>query len=148
MRHLRDLEPVHPDGLRSGAPRFDQRGASNTLMAVVLAPALLLGVGLVVDGGGKLNAVREADAAAQEAARAGADAGAVSLVGGGVVSKDAAKRAASAYLADAGVTGTVSVEGRTVTVTATKEYRTMLVSLISINRLDGTATATAEVLAN
>ncbi|MFX4272361.1 pilus assembly protein TadG-related protein [Propionibacteriaceae bacterium Y1685] len=125
--------------------RRNERGGNNSLMAVILAPAMIVAVGLVVDGGGKLSATREAQAVADEAARSGADAGATAEVHGdqpGSIATTAAK----AYLADAGVNGTVTVRDGRVHVATTMTYRTKLVSIIGINTLPASGAASAELV--
>lgn len=97
----------------------DRERGSITVMTAVLAAALMLLVGLVVDGAARARALSRADAVAAEAARAAATA--VDTRGPTVtVDTTAAVRAAQAYLASAGVTGTVELVGtRTVDVTVT-----------------------------
>ena len=51
----------------------DERGAVSTFLAVI-ALALLMAAGLAIDGGRKVNALREASHIADNAARAGAQA--------------------------------------------------------------------------
>ena len=53
--------------------RDDDRG-SLSLFVVVVFVALLVTIGLVVDGGGKIRALQRADAVAAQAARAGGQA--------------------------------------------------------------------------
>ena len=53
--------------------RSDERGAVSTFLAVI-ALALLMAAGLAIDGGRKVNALREASHIADNAARAGAQA--------------------------------------------------------------------------
>lgn len=89
-------------------PDDDGERGSITVMTAVLATALMLLVGLVVDGAAKARALSRADALAAEAARAAA--GAVDTRGPQArLDSVAAVRAGQAYLADAGVSGTVSV---------------------------------------
>nr|BEK71498.1 hypothetical protein KPHV_87250 [Kitasatospora purpeofusca] len=119
-RHLR--RAAGPDG---------QRGAMSLLVAVV-AVALLAGVALIVDGGGKLRAVSKAEATANEAARSGAQAinvGSAIAGDGIVIDREAALRAARSYLASAGVTGTaeLSSDRRSIVVTVTATYRGVLI---------------------
>jgi Flp pilus assembly protein TadG len=53
--------------------RHDEQGAVSTFLAVI-ALALLMAAGLAIDGGRKVNALREASHLADNAARAGAQA--------------------------------------------------------------------------
>ena len=94
-------------------------GGAVTVFVVVLAAALLVMAGLVIDGGYALAAREEATNTAEQAARAGADALAPESVrAGGAPSVDPAAAAAAAtrYLAAVEHTGTVAVAGDTVTV--------------------------------
>lgn len=129
-------------GLRA-APARSESGQA-TAFVVVMTAAFLLCLGLVFDGGGVLRANTRAHLLAQEAARAG-----VQHIdwqdyrsGAQQVSLDpiAAGAAARAFLADSGTTGTVSVEGDTVTVTSTMDYDFALLPLGSTT-LEATASA-------
>ena len=93
-----------------------------TLFVAIVAVGLLAMVGLVVDGGTKVRALKQADRVAAEAARAAGQSidmpGAV--VGGApVVRRPQPAAAAESFLAAAGVDGAVSVldGGRRVAVT-------------------------------
>jgi len=97
----------------------DGERGSVVLWVAITTPALLLLVMLIVDGGAKMKAAEQADTYAAEAART-----ATIAIGprpaGGIVDSRAAAQAANAYLASAGVTGSVRVTGpTTVTVTVT-----------------------------
>lgn len=101
--------------------RHDDRGAISTFLAVVFL-ALLMAAGLVVDGGRKVAALREASHLADNAARAGAqavDLGMLRSSGTLILEPDRAAALSEQYLAVAGHTGHVSVDGDTVTVTVT-----------------------------
>ncbi len=97
----------------------DERGSVSVLVAV-LAIAFLMVAGLALDGGRKLGALSEARDLADNAARAGAqavDTDAYQLTGAPTLDPADAEQAALAYLAATGHTGTVAVDGSTVTVT-------------------------------
>jgi hypothetical protein len=122
-----------------------------TLLVVVFFVALLAAAGLVVDGGAKLRAAREASAVSEEAARAGAgriDRDRAYARGGRfVVDRTAAVAAARAYLASSGNTGSVSIIGaQKIRVTVTVSKPTLLLSAIGIDDLHVTKTATADLL--
>lgn len=122
--------------------RHDDHGAISTFLAVVFV-ALLMAAGLVVDGGRKVAALREASHLADNAARAGAQAVDLdTLRSTGVVAVDPTQAAALAdeYLAAAGHTGQVSVNEDTVTVTVTL---TVEPALLPIDGFEVTATETA-----
>lgn len=125
-----------------------------SLLAIVFFLALLAAAGLVVDGGTKLRAARQASAVAEEAARAGAgriDRDRAYAQGGRfVVDRTTAVSAARAYLASSGNTGSVTIitsgQKIRVTVTVTITEPTLLLSAIGIDDLQVTKTATADLL--
>lgn len=129
--------------------RPDQRSA--TLLVVVLFSALLAAAGLVVDGGAKLRAAREASAVAEEATRAGAGQidrdRAYSHGGRFIIDRTAAIDAARAYLTSSGNTGSVGVAStHKIRVTVTISKPTMLLALIGINEVHVTKTTTANLI--
>lgn len=127
--------------------RAAQRGDS-AVTFVLLVPVLILVVGLVVDTAGQIQASEQATSVAQAAARAGANGGAdpeLPASGAVQISPGQAANSARQYLAAAGLQGTVAVNGRTVTVTAQKNYRTKFLSMF-VSTLTGTGTASAQLL--
>lgn len=101
-----------------------------TVFTALAALALLLMVGLVVDGAGRMRALGRADRIAAEAARAGAE---VADTRGPrlVLDRPAARAAAASYLRAAGVTGTVTVTGpRTVAVVVTVTGTDVILGLV------------------
>lgn len=121
---------------------------SVTLMFVVMATALLLAIGLVVDGGAKIRAVQSANRAAAEAARAGAqqvDVAAVQTAGGAALTPHRARQAAEAALAASGATGSVTADRSEVRVRATVSSRTVFLGLVGINEVEGAGEATARL---
>lgn len=127
--------------MRAAAANRAERGNALTVLIVLLVPVLIVMVGLVVDGGGRLAAERRAESVAASAARSGADA---HTLGGA----PAARTAAEQHLRAAGVEGEVTVTNGTVTVRTTVPYQTVLVSVIGIDELTGRggAQARAEAL--
>ncbi|MDT0303623.1 TadE/TadG family type IV pilus assembly protein [Streptomonospora wellingtoniae] len=119
-------------------------GGQATAFVVVMTAAFLLCLGLVFDGGGVLRAHTRADLLAQEAARAGVQHidWEAYRAGSRQVDLDpiAAGAAARAFLTDSGTTGTVSVEGDTVTVTCSIGYDFALLPIGSTT-VEATATA-------
>jgi hypothetical protein len=120
-----------------------------TAFVVIFTVALIVMTGLVLDGGLALAAKVQAIDDAQAAARAGAQA--IDLPtyrATGQITLDPAEASADAerYLAAAGHTGTVAVNGEQVTVTVTISQPTQVLSLAGIDHLTvtGTGTATAE----
>ncbi|MDF5759053.1 pilus assembly protein TadG-related protein [Spongiactinospora sp. TRM90649] len=134
--------------LRAEEPRVRERG-SITAFAVVIALALLVCAGLVVDGGAKIQAHREAHATAEEAARAGAgqiDVRRAYADGRVEVDGATALSAARAYLSSGGHSGRVTLSGgQAVQVTVTVSRPTRLLSLIGIASVTTTASATARM---
>lgn len=142
----------------NGRLRFDDSGRV-TAFFVVLTTAVMLFAGLVLDGGLALAAKVRAIGAAQEAARAGAqaiDLGAYRTDGTLRLDPDRAAALARSYLADAtisrshatggrpsGLTVSVVVVGDTVTVTVAVSEPTQLLGLVGISsiRVSGTGSA-------
>lgn len=121
-----------------------ERGAGVTLVAVIMAPALLLCVGLVVDGGGKVQAARDAQGSAGEAARAAENAAASGTLTGDDAGP-AAYQAARAYLNAAGVSGSVHVAGNQVVVDTTAVYQPVFLSMIGVPPMTAHGEATAKI---
>jgi Flp pilus assembly protein TadG len=98
----------------------NETGAVSTFLAVI-ALALLMAAGLVVDGGHKINALREASHLADNAARAGAQAVDLDTLrtnGDLLLLSDQAEQQARDYLAAVRQTAiAVVVDGNTITVT-------------------------------
>jgi Flp pilus assembly protein TadG len=97
------------------------RGSVTAFVAVV-AVALVMVAGMAYDGGQVIAAHGRARSDASQAARAGAqeiDITALRASGESVLDPESAADSARAYLADAGATGTVSVDGSRITVTVT-----------------------------
>jgi len=125
----------------------DRDDGAYAIFAAVIALALLIAVGLVVDGSGKAAAGQRASAAAQEAARA---AGQAINVGESVqgrpatVDTPAAATAARRYLSTAGVQGTVTITSpTTLSITTSTTYQPVFLSIIGVGTLTGTGSATA-----
>lgn len=128
--------------------RLSKERGDAAVAFVLLVPVLILVVGLVVDGAGQIQASEQATTIAQGAARAGANGGVSAKLpssGAANISAGQGIAAASQYLAAAGVAGTVEVNGRTVTVTASKDYKTKFLSLI-VGTLAGKGTGSAQLL--
>lgn len=91
------------------SPMDDRECGSVSVLAAVLVPSLLLVLALVVDGTDRLRLQDHADAAAAEAARAGATA--VDTRGPTVtLDRAAALRAAQSALSASGHTGTTTID--------------------------------------
>lgn len=119
----------------TGDPR--DRGSLAIMLAIMMAVIILL-VGLVLDGGGKLRTDSRADAFAQEAARAAGQAiDPTKAIPGTaiVVPREDAKREALNYLAsiDPGATVTVTPDGRNVDVWVTLHYKTKVAAFFGVS---------------
>lgn len=126
----------------------DDECGSITPFFVVFVPAIVLIVGLVVDGAGKIQANENAQAIASGASRAAANAVAAQVVSNGGISLDntRAQIAATDYIEASGMTGTVNVVGNRITVSVETSYSTKFVSIMGIATLPAEATATAEII--
>ena len=116
-------------------PRSADDTGSVSLFLVVAVIAILIAVGLVVDGGQKLRATQRADDTAAEAARAAVQSvQPANTVRGQAprVNATAAIYAAQQYLTHAGVTGSVRVIGDRVQVTTSTSFAPAFVSLIGL----------------
>ncbi|NGO75767.1 hypothetical protein G6045_08780 [Streptomyces sp. YC504] len=130
--------------------RRHDRGSVEIAMPII-ALTLFVILGLVLDGGGALNANSRAAYVAQEAARAGAqriDPGAAITGEAIVVDPDAATAAAQDYLAAHDLEGTTSVsaDGKTLFVQVTGTYDTTFASLIGYDTLPVTGEGQATLL--
>ena len=135
--------------IRMAAARLRARGGEAgsgggmSLILLTCAVALILVLGLVVDGGAKARAIDHAGAIASEAARAAAG---TITPGAAAIDPVAAQRAARDYLAAAGASGTVNITGATVTVTATLHTKAVFLSLIGIDGFTVTGVGRAETV--
>lgn len=131
------------------SPRVrDERGASLSVLVLLVVTALLLVAGLVVDGGAQSAAARRAEQSAAEAARAAVDAGATARAAG-MAANPATMTAAGRQVLDArDVEGTVSVAAGRVRVETWTRTSTIFLSLIGIDGLRATGEAEAELRAS
>lgn len=125
----------------------DDRGEASVMLLVVMV-ALIAMLGLVVDGGGRLRTGDEAAFVARQAARAAAQQIETTQAQDGTwpdVTNSGAQGAAQAVIAAAGMSGSASVSGQTVTVTVTTQYTPRLLGAIGAGTWDVTSTASARV---
>lgn len=120
-----------------------------TVFVVGLAVALMLVIGLTIDGGRALASRQRAVDEAQEAARTGAQAlSGAALYGnaGTALDPQQAYAAAQRYIAATGDSADVAVSGDQVHVLVHTTVTTQILSIVGINNLamTGTATATAQ----
>ncbi len=129
--------------------RRRRRGESGQTIAFVvgITLALLLLIGLTVDGGRILSARERALDEAQEAARVGAqqlDQAALHVSGVTIINQTEATRAVQAYLRATGDTGSVSVQGEDVQVSVQHSLGMDILSLVGL----GTVTITESGIAH
>lgn len=117
-------------------------------MVALLIPAVMLVIGLVVDGGSYLRAAREATTVAQEAARAAGQRLTPEAINGQASSVDPidGADAARAFLRSAGVQGSVVISGESITVSTTTTWQATVLALFgqSGGTAAGSATVTTE----
>lgn len=128
----------------------DDTGSASIMMATLIV-ALLAMVGLVVDGGGKARALVRADDIAAGAARAGGQAVKLTdyyTTGTLKVDPYKARAKAQAYLAAAGVPGSVTFSnaGTSMTVTTHTSYEPVFLSIIGVRSMSVTGTATVDLV--
>ena len=120
---------------------------SITVISTVFAIALILVLGLVVDGGRTLTAMRRADNLAQQAARAGAqaiDRTQLGRTGQTCLDPQQARRYAMSYLAGVGVTNaTVTATSTSVHVRIPATEHTLIVQAVGIRTVSVTGTGSA-----
>ncbi|WP_327249896.1 pilus assembly protein TadG-related protein [Streptomyces sp. NBC_01320] len=114
------------------------------------ALAILMVMGLLVDGGGALNAGNRATSLAQEAARtAGQQLDPAQAIEGTAITidPDAAVGAAQDYLAAVNVQGDVQITngGQTLTVTVRDTYTTRFATFVGMSTINVTGTAQAHL---
>lgn len=136
--------PRHGEDRTPGRSRSADQG-SITVMVALLLPAVMLVIGLVIDGGNYLRAAREATTVAQEAARAAGQRLTPDALEGQASSVDPidGADAARSFLRAADVQGQVVISGDTITIATTTTWQPALLGLIGMS--SGTATGSATV---
>lgn len=134
-----------------GTGRNESERGSLSLFFAVIAACLLMVIGLTYDGASKVRATQRADLAAAEAARAAGQKLAVgpSVTGGNVTARldpAAAAAAANRYLGAAGISGSATTVGNTVTVTTSVQWRPALLSMFGVGPQAIAGHATAEAV--
>ncbi|MFF4449961.1 TadE/TadG family type IV pilus assembly protein [Streptomyces sp. NPDC001502] len=134
--------------LLPGRTRSD-RGSLSPFYALS-ALGIIMIMGLLVDGGGALNATNKATGLAQEAARAaGQQLNIPAAVEGSAITvdPDAAVAAAQGYLAARNVTGSATVTdgGRRLEVTVHDSYSTLFAQFVGTSRISVSGTAHARL---
>lgn len=123
--------------------RSDTGSGGMSLMMLIAAVAVLMILGLIVDGGAKARALDHAGAIASEAARAAA---ATYRPGDVAIDPAVADQAAQDYLTAAGATGSVTVTGLDVSATATLKQATVFLPLVGIDAFTVTGAGRAQVV--
>ncbi|MDI9629440.1 MAG: pilus assembly protein [Acidobacteriota bacterium] len=126
----------------------DERGLIS-LWVVLASFSMIIIVGVSADFSGQAAAEHHARVVAAQAARAAGQAVQLdALARGGQVRPDAARAvsAAEASLAQAGLTGSVSVSGTVVNVAVTSTYECGFLSIMGINTLPVSGLASADVV--
>lgn len=135
------------DWIRSAADNRRSERGSATVFLLGFAMVLIVGAGLVVDGGLALNGRQKLADDLEQAARAGANEIDIPLfrdVGVLAVDQGAATEVATEYLTDLGYTDiVVQVDGAEVSVAAKGAVDTAILSLIGIGQFTLGAEATA-----
>ncbi|MFF6903711.1 TadE/TadG family type IV pilus assembly protein [Streptomyces hydrogenans] len=131
-------------------PHAGRDRGSMSLYFALVAVALLMVMGLLVDGGGALNAANRATSGAQEAARAaGQQLDVAQAMEGDAITldPDAAVAAAQDYLAAAGLQGSAEItgDGRSLTVNVRGSYSTYFAQFVGVGTIHVTGTATAHL---
>ena len=121
----------------------DGSGGGMSLVLLLCAVALLVVLGLVIDGGTKAQALDRANRIAMEAAAAGAQA---VTTGGGDVNAAAADAAVQDYLAAEGVTGDAQIQANRVDVAVTLTTPTKMLSMVGIDEITVTGDGYANVI--
>ncbi|GGA55320.1 hypothetical protein GCM10011490_01490 [Pseudoclavibacter endophyticus] len=124
-----------------------ERGSAQAFLVLTVV-TLIVVIGLVVDGAGKVQAATAAQQVAASAARAATNAISGDTVDGASLAVDPhlAEHAALEYLAAAGMTGVAVATGSTITVTTETTYETRFVSIIGIGVLTVTGEAEASLI--
>ena len=127
--------------------RRGERGGGQSLLLLGVVVVLVLSAGLVVDGGQKTAAARDAEAVAAGAARAGLNAAATGRFAGRA-NTAAAVSAARSFLAGApDVSGSVQLlPGGRLRVTTQSTQPTRYLSIIGIATVTGRGEATADLI--
>lgn len=123
----------------------EERGQALSVFVAVSVFGLLLMCGLVVDGGAQAEAARRAQNAAAQAARAALDTTAMARLAGAEPEVGKAIAAARQVLVAHGVEGDIALRSGRAVVTTTARVETVFLSLIGINTLRATGSATAEL---
>lgn len=127
--------------------RRDERGQAVSVFVIVVVAAMIITVGLVVDGGQQISAATRAEVAAAGAARAATDASATYALAGRSGAGPAVLAARAHLAGSPGATGSVAVSGGVVTVQTSTTEPTVFLRAIGIPSVRATGSASAVLVA-
>ena len=128
-------------------PDRGERGGSQSILVLLVVVVLTLAAGLVVDGGRKTAAARDAHAVAASAARAGLNAAATGRLAGRADTAAAVTAARRVLASSPDVSGSVHLQaGGRLRVTTQSTKPTRYLSLIGVGTVTGRGEATAELI--
>ncbi|HLU33678.1 MAG TPA: pilus assembly protein TadG-related protein [Natronosporangium sp.] len=150
LNRTRGAAPARPRPSTRSGGRTSDRGRVSVFVAAAM-PMMLVFLALTWDASDYLRALHRADNIAHEAARAAGQGIDLPLAVTGeqiVIDPAAAEAAAAAYLADAGVTGTVQVsdDRRSVTVTVAVPHRPRFLGAFGFGARTATGSAEAHLV--
>jgi len=127
-------------------PARRERGSITAFVVVLAATFIILG-GLIYDAGLAMAAKTSAIDEAQQAARTAAQALSPAALRGGHLATTAgqAEADAEAYIAAAGDTGTVAIDGDLITVHVVHHHSTAILGLIGVGEITVTGDATTQI---
>jgi uncharacterized membrane protein len=131
---------------QTGVVEWGSQRGSVSAFVVIMAVALIACAGLVLDGGRLVAGRSEAADHAENAARIGAQEAWALRGDGWEVDPNAAEAAAQSYLASEGLSGVVSVSGRTISVQVTVSKTMTLLGVVGPTERQLTATRTAALV--
>lgn len=119
-----------------------------TPLVLILAIAMIVIAGIVVDGDGKTQTVQQSLTIAEGAARAGTNAATGNAIDGDAftLSQSAALIAANNYITAAGATGTAHIEGDQVVVTVHLTYTPKILDDFGFGPMSVQASASAKLV--
>lgn len=117
-------------------------------MTLIIAIAMVIIAGVVVDGDGKTQTVQQALTIAQGAARAGTNAATGNAINGDAfdLSPTAAVTAAQNYIQEAGATGNAHIAANQVVVNVNLTYQPKILDDFGFGTMPVQATASAELV--
>lgn len=137
---------MNRSGVSGGShPHVKEGQGSISAFVALFLVALMVMLGLVVDGGREMSADQAAQAEAEQAARAGAGALTVGGLRSGLIELDQQEAISDAveFTVQSGHPGTAEVEGDVVTVRVDYSIPTSVLGIVGVSSLPVSATASA-----